>query len=181
MRIAIVCNDTRGGIQPYVALALGLRAAGHDVRAIAPADLAPMFSARGLETAPLSGSIEEIMRGSGGVTEKGMLASIRFAAREMPRRLGQWTREALDACQGVELITGGIGGMVVALSVDREGGGAVRGSAPAARRRPEPRLSRCAHARHPGVARKRRSQAESCAHAGAALGTVPRRHGPGTP
>ena len=117
MRIAIVCNDTRGGIQPYVALALGLRAAGHDVRAIAPADLAPMFSARGLETAPLSGSIEEIMRGSGGVTEKGMLASIRFAAREMPRRLGQWTREALDACQGVELITGGIGGMVVALSV----------------------------------------------------------------
>ena len=56
MRIAIVCNDTRGGIQPYVALGLGLQRAGHEVRAMAPSDLASMFtdagSHRGLETRP---------------------------------------------------------------------------------------------------------------------------------
>jgi len=38
MRIAVVCNDTRGGIQPYVALGLGLLRAGHEVRAVAPSD-----------------------------------------------------------------------------------------------------------------------------------------------
>jgi UDP:flavonoid glycosyltransferase YjiC (YdhE family) len=29
MKIAIVCNDTRGGVQPYVALGQGLAHAGH--------------------------------------------------------------------------------------------------------------------------------------------------------
>jgi sterol 3beta-glucosyltransferase len=32
MRIALICNDTRGGVQPYVALGQGLASAGHDCR-----------------------------------------------------------------------------------------------------------------------------------------------------
>ncbi|MFO0647755.1 MAG: hypothetical protein U0326_16050 [Polyangiales bacterium] len=40
MKITVVAMDTRGGIQPYVALSLGLKAAGHEVRAVAPSDLA---------------------------------------------------------------------------------------------------------------------------------------------
>lgn len=32
MRIALISLDTRGGIQPYVALARGLVVAGHPVR-----------------------------------------------------------------------------------------------------------------------------------------------------
>lgn len=117
MRIAVVCNDTRGGIQPYVALALGLRQAGHDVRAVAPSDLAPMFSAVGLPVAPLSGSIEAVLRSSGGAAERGALASMRLAARELPRIIQAWTKETLEACAGVDVVTGGIGGMVIGLSV----------------------------------------------------------------
>ena len=81
MRIAVVCNDTRGGIQPYVALALGLRRAGHDVRAVAPSDLASMFRDVGLPVAPLSGSIEAVLRSSDGAAERGAIASMRLAAR----------------------------------------------------------------------------------------------------
>lgn len=116
MRIAIACNDTRGGVQPYVALARGLAAAGHEVRALAPEDLAPMFSSAGIPATALAGSVEATMRGSGGV-EGGALAAMRMAAELMPKFIRAWTRTALEACEGVDVITGGIGGMAVALSV----------------------------------------------------------------
>lgn len=117
MRIAVVCNDTRGGIQPYVALGLGLQRAGHEVRAVAPSDFVSMFTEVGLPVAPLSGSTESALRGSPGAAERGTLASMRFAARELPARIHAWTRETLDACAGVDVVTGGVGGMVVGLSV----------------------------------------------------------------
>jgi len=117
MRVAVVSMDTRGGIVPYVALGLGLRRAGHDVRMVAPADFAPMLAEVGLPIAPLSGSVEEVLRGSTRATERGTMASMRFAAREMKPRIHAWTRETLEACEGVDVVTGGVGGMVVGLSV----------------------------------------------------------------
>lgn len=116
MKIAVVSMDTRGGVQPYVALALGLSKAGHELRAIAPMDLAPMFERAGIATAALSASVEDIVR-STNATEKGALASIALSARELPKRIVTITREALAACEGVDVITGGIGGMVVARGV----------------------------------------------------------------
>ena len=117
MRIVLLCNDTRGGVQPYVALGTGLRKAGHDVCAVAPSDLADMFSSVGIPVQALSGSIEDVLRRSDGVAERGMLATMRFAAREMPARLQDWTRATLDACEGADILTGGVGGMVIGLSV----------------------------------------------------------------
>jgi sterol 3beta-glucosyltransferase len=117
MRIALLCNDTRGGVQPYVALGLGLRQAGHDVRAVAPADLAALFGAVGIPVTALRGSIESVLRRSGGVAERGLLASMRFAAREMPARLRDWTDTTLQACEGADVLAGGVGGMVIGLSV----------------------------------------------------------------
>ena len=117
MKIAVVANDSRGGVQPYVALALGLRQAGHEVRAVAPADLVRMFGDAGLLMAPLSGSVEEFVRTSSASAQGGMLAGMRLAAREMKPRIDAWTRETLAACDGVDVMTGGIGGMVVGLSV----------------------------------------------------------------
>jgi UDP:flavonoid glycosyltransferase YjiC (YdhE family) len=117
MRIAIVCNDTRGGVQPYVALGAGLARAGHDVRAVAPEDLAPMFARAGLSVAALPGSLEEVLRRSGGAAEKGTLAAMRLAARELPARIETWTRVTLEACEGADVVTGGVGGMVLGLAV----------------------------------------------------------------
>jgi UDP:flavonoid glycosyltransferase YjiC (YdhE family) len=117
MNITILCNDTRGGVQPYVALALALRARGHRVRAAAPADLAPMFSGVGVEASALEGRIEDMLRASGGAAERGPIAAMRLAAREMPPRIRSWTRTALEACEGADVVLGGVGGMVMGLSV----------------------------------------------------------------
>ena len=115
MRIAVCCNDTRGGVQPYLALALGLRQAGHDVRAIAPGDLVGMFSDVGLPVTPLAGSIAAALESSPGAAEGGSVSSMRMSAREMPKVIKTWADQTLEACEGVELITGGLGGMVTGL------------------------------------------------------------------
>ncbi|MDO9019825.1 MAG: glycosyltransferase [Deltaproteobacteria bacterium] len=117
MRIALVSMDTRGGIQPYVALAAGLRRAGHDAWLVAPSDGAAMAAAAGVPVAPLTGSVEAVLRGSGGAAERGTLSAMRFAGAMIRERVLAWAGEALAACAGAELVTGGVGGMVVALSV----------------------------------------------------------------
>ena len=65
MRIAIASMDSRGGVQPYVGLAVGLKAAGHDVRLIAPSGFEGMLADTGVEHVPLSGDVEAGARRSG--------------------------------------------------------------------------------------------------------------------
>jgi sterol 3beta-glucosyltransferase len=116
MRIGIVANDTRGGVQPYLALAIGLKAAGHDVRCVAPKEFRSVFESHHLSFHPLSVDAEQA-RGATRIAEMGIAASMRFVAKELPIHLETWTREALAACEGVDCITGGVGGMVIALGV----------------------------------------------------------------
>jgi UDP:flavonoid glycosyltransferase YjiC (YdhE family) len=117
MRIAIASMDTRGGVQPYAALALGLRRAGHDAWLVAPADSAALAAEAGVPLRPLSGSVEEALRASRGAAERGTLSAMRYSAAMIGERVSGWAREALAACDGADVITGGVGGMVVALSV----------------------------------------------------------------
>ncbi len=117
MRIAVVCNDTRGGVQPYVALAQGLKRAGHEVRGVAPAEFAPMFAEIEVPLHPLSGGELAAAVRSTGIAEQGVIATMRLMAREMPRMISQWTTETLQGCAGVQVMTGGIGGMVIGQSV----------------------------------------------------------------
>jgi sterol 3beta-glucosyltransferase len=114
MRILIAANDTRGGVQPYVALGIGLRHAGHDVGLLAPTDFAAMAADAGLVFHALSGSVEAAARELGSGMPRGGLAGMRMAAREMEGRTAGWTREARAAVEGYGLVLGGIGGMMVA-------------------------------------------------------------------
>lgn len=116
MRIAVIALDTRGGVQPYTALALGLQRAGHDVRVLAPTDAARGIAARGLDVVGLSGPGEEDVRNAGGVAE----LSARERNRLMRSRRADTAaaaREALAACADVDLLTGGVGGMVLGVGV----------------------------------------------------------------
>lgn len=115
MKIGIVCNDTRGGVEPYVALALRLRVRGHDVRAVAPAGLSAMFADRGFTVATLPGTEDAARFAAAGIAEQGTLAAMRLMRSEMPRRLEQWTRSTIAACEGCDLLTGGIGGIATGL------------------------------------------------------------------
>jgi sterol 3beta-glucosyltransferase len=116
-RLAVLCNDTRGGVQPYVALAIGLAKAGHDVRAVAPANLSNLFDEAGIPVKALSGTTEADLGQITNVGERGSLAAMRFMATELPRHITAWTQETLEACDGADRLIGGVGGMVIGLSV----------------------------------------------------------------
>ncbi|QJP17656.1 glycosyltransferase family 1 protein [Starkeya sp. ORNL1] len=57
MRIAIHTFGTRGDVQPYIALALGLKARGHDVQVTAPAQHEALITKRGVGFFPLPGDV----------------------------------------------------------------------------------------------------------------------------
>jgi hypothetical protein len=49
MQIMIIAGGSRGDVQPYVALGVGLQAAGHTVRILAPMNFRELITAHGLE------------------------------------------------------------------------------------------------------------------------------------
>jgi sterol 3beta-glucosyltransferase len=61
MRIAIHTLGTRGDVQPYVALALGLKAAGHEVSLAAPSQLTALAVENGIDFAPLPGEFLDLL------------------------------------------------------------------------------------------------------------------------
>lgn len=109
MHIALLALDTRGGVQPYTALALGLRDAGHDVRMVVHADAAPGIAARGLAVVPLTGLSEEVAR-ENGVAEMNPVRRTLFMRRMVGEVVGEQTRQALDGCADADLFVAGVGG-----------------------------------------------------------------------
>jgi sterol 3beta-glucosyltransferase len=61
MRVAIHTLGTRGDVQPYLALALGLKAEGHDVIIAAPSQFESFVAARGIGFAHLPGEFLALM------------------------------------------------------------------------------------------------------------------------
>jgi len=55
LRIVILTTGSQGDLQPYVALGVGLQAAGHKVRVATHADFGPQVRARALEFFPIAG------------------------------------------------------------------------------------------------------------------------------
>ncbi len=61
MRISIQTLGTRGDVQPFIALALGLLRRGHEVQLAAPAQLASLVESRGVRCAPLPGEFLDML------------------------------------------------------------------------------------------------------------------------
>ena len=59
--ITLLTSGTRGDVLPYIALGLGLRAAGYDVRIAAPASFRHLIEPGGLTYAPFEGNPSELM------------------------------------------------------------------------------------------------------------------------
>ncbi|MGL5096456.1 MAG: glycosyltransferase, partial [Planctomycetia bacterium] len=116
MRFALVCNDTHGGIQPYVALGLGLQRAGHAVTLIAPRNFSAFVAARGLPFFALTGDVQAVMDSPehAAVADKGFLAAHAFMIRKATELIHDWTRDCLTGCDGADVVVAGIGGMPIA-------------------------------------------------------------------
>jgi sterol 3beta-glucosyltransferase len=60
-RISIQTLGTRGDVQPYVALAMGLQSAGHEVQLSAPTQFETFVGRHGVQFAPLPGEFLQLM------------------------------------------------------------------------------------------------------------------------
>jgi sterol 3beta-glucosyltransferase len=103
LRITITTGGSRGEVQPYVALGLGLEAAGHEVRISAQAAYQQFVQERGLGFHPISGDPRQLVSE---LLEAGN-NPVRFA-RRLRRVLGslmeQNLEEYLAACRDAEVI-----------------------------------------------------------------------------
>lgn len=64
--IALTAIGTRGDVQPYVALALGLKKAGYGVRVVAPDNFADFVGAQGIDFAPTGLDIQQLLQSDEG-------------------------------------------------------------------------------------------------------------------
>lgn len=110
MKITVVAFDSRGGIQPYAALSLGLQEAGHEVTMAVTEDYAPDLRARGLTVAALSGDTQAEVRASGGAAEMSMRDRNAMMRARTAQLVDTHVPELLAAATGSDIITGGIGG-----------------------------------------------------------------------
>jgi len=113
--IVLLASGTRGDVQPFIALALGLQSAGYRVRVAAHASFRSLVESRGLSFALLESNPSELLmqpewesalvfsRGWG----RGMRASLRFmrAARPLYARM---LSSAWEACQGADGVIVGL-------------------------------------------------------------------------
>ena len=62
MRIVVIAVGTRGDVQPLIALAKGLRDAGHTLRVATTQEFATLVQEQGVEHCPLSGNPSQLMQ-----------------------------------------------------------------------------------------------------------------------
>ena len=103
MNITILTYGSRGDVQPFIALALGLQKNGHHVKLAAPHRFADSVAAYGVPFAPLAGDPEEISKA---------FAAAGNNAIKVARSISDYintiavdvTRDAFTACDDADLI-----------------------------------------------------------------------------
>lgn len=114
MRITILAPGSRGDIQPYVALGRGLSAAGHSVRIVTTNDHAALVAEHSLELWAVDINIEAALQEaeSRAAIEGGsVLASFRQLSTIAKRGARLTAETALAACEGVDAVLTGFGGL----------------------------------------------------------------------
>jgi sterol 3beta-glucosyltransferase len=120
MQIAIIALGSQGDVQPYVALGRGLKAAGHAVRLVTHENFGKLISSHGLAFCPMSGNVQEVVESPEmrRLLEKGNFFAINaHTSKILERAAIDWAKEGLAACEGMDLLIAGVGGLFVALSL----------------------------------------------------------------
>jgi sterol 3beta-glucosyltransferase len=103
MNITILTYGSRGDVQPFVALALGLQKNGHIVKLAAPHRFDEFVTSHGISFVPLAGDPEEISRliNNAGTNPALVVTSMwNYIFSVAP----QVSRAAFPACEGADLI-----------------------------------------------------------------------------
>lgn len=106
--ITLITAGSRGDVQPYIALGLGLQARGHTARLATHAIYADWIRGHGLEFSPVEGDPLAMIQAEHGrdwvETGQRGLGFLRGFRRFMDPMLHQATADVLAACAGTELI-----------------------------------------------------------------------------
>jgi sterol 3beta-glucosyltransferase len=107
MRITIVTAGSQGDIQPYLALAVGLKNAGYRVKFVANSNFAGFVEKYGLQFIPIRLDSYEVTRtpeGKAWLEADTILKLIRTTSRVVKPATLQIAADALEACRGSEAI-----------------------------------------------------------------------------
>lgn len=103
-QITILAHGSRGDVQPYVALGLGLKQAGYSVKVAAPVQFQSFVLEYGLDFAPLAGDPRLLMAES--VEKAGSQANFLHSTRVILKYAApialQVLKDADQACQGTD-------------------------------------------------------------------------------
>ena len=118
LAITIIAVGSRGDVQPYVALGVGLQQAGYTVGVLTSPDFRLLVTEHGLAFHDMGGNMQAVAQGMQHLLEQGnflkILASMQSAAGDMAKQAMQ---HGLAACQGSHLIISGLGGLFVGLAL----------------------------------------------------------------
>ena len=113
--ITLLTSGTRGDVQPYIALGLGLQARGQHARIAAPASFAPWVEQAGLPFVALEGNPSELMMSRAGsqalLGGNNVLGSLRASLKFMrDARPIYWRMlsSAWQACRGSDMLLVGL-------------------------------------------------------------------------
>ncbi|NJN06963.1 MAG: glycosyltransferase family 1 protein [Richelia sp. RM2_1_2] len=120
MRILIIAMGSRGDVQPYVALGKGLKAAGHVVRLLTHENFEGLVNSYGLEFYRARGNVQEFVESPEmlALLEKGNFLAINAHSSKASQRIAiDWAKDSLAACQDMELLIVGVGGLFLSLAL----------------------------------------------------------------
>ncbi len=106
MRITLLTFGSRGDVQPFLALAVGLKKAGHQPTLAAPGRFADLVEQHGIRFAALPGDPDEISRRFNDAG-RNPVRTIRAISDHVFAIAPQVVEAALHACQGAEMIVHG--------------------------------------------------------------------------
>lgn len=113
MKITFIASGSRGDVQPYVALGKGFMQAGHAVRVVAPQDYHNLVTSHRLEFVGMGGNVQAVAQEMQGLIEQGnMLKIMSKMGQAAKQQANQSAVSGLAACQGSDLIIGGLGGLI---------------------------------------------------------------------
>jgi sterol 3beta-glucosyltransferase len=120
MQIAMIAMGSRGDVQPYIALGMGLKAAGHIVRLVTHENYEGLVSSYGLEFCPVKGDVQAFMEDPENrkLLESGNFLAINaHTAKASQRAAIDWAEGSLVACQDVDLLIAGVGGLFLSMAL----------------------------------------------------------------
>jgi sterol 3beta-glucosyltransferase len=125
VNVAVLAIGSRGDVQPYVALADGLRRAGHTVRFTATTEFVGLAEDHGLTVQPVAFSVQAALaeRSARRAVEGGGHGAS-FAAFARIARTGAkaFAEAALSAADGADVVVGGLSALAVGTAVAARAG-----------------------------------------------------------